>query len=85
MVRLAAELLSEQITPVRIVSLSDQGGEPQGEFISNQQQFHFKFTRDGMVTYRPKTQGAREDSQHQSADLQRRLQLLRSGIEGSRK
>jgi hypothetical protein len=80
MVQLATQLLSEQINPVRIVSLSDQDGEPQGEFISNQQRFVFKFTRDGTVTYKPKTQRAREDSSADVADLQRRLQRLRSGI-----
>jgi hypothetical protein len=64
MVQLATELLSEQIRPVRIVSISDKGGIPQGEFVSNQQRFTFKFTKGGMVTYRPKTQGGggREDS-----------------------
>lgn len=63
MVQLATELLTEQIRPVRIVSLSDEGGEPQGEFVSNQQRFVFKFTRNGEVTYRPKGQGAaREDA-----------------------
>jgi hypothetical protein len=53
MVQLATELLSEQIRPVRIVSISDAGGEPQGEFVSNQMRFTFKFTKSGMVTYRP--------------------------------
>lgn len=80
MVQLATQLLSEQITPVRIVSLSDQGGEPQGEFISNQQRFVFKFARDGTITYRPSSQGTREDSRHHVADLERRLQRLRSGL-----
>jgi lipoate-protein ligase B len=56
MVQLATQLLSEQIQPVRILSISDEGGEPQGEFVSNQQRFVFKFTRGGEVTYRPKGQ-----------------------------
>lgn len=78
MVRLATDLLSEQIRPVRIVSLSDEGGEPHGEFDSNQQRFIFRFTTDGTVTYRPKTQRAREDGQYHVDDLQRRIQQLRS-------
>lgn len=57
MVQLATELLREQIRPVRIVSISDEGGEPRGEFVSNQQRFVFKFTKSGMVTYRPNGTG----------------------------
>lgn len=80
MVQLATELLSEQIRPVRIVSLSDEGGEPQGEFVSNQQRFVFKFTRGGEVTYRPKNQGtqgaAREDAL--ASRLERITAILRA-------
>jgi hypothetical protein len=79
MVQLATELLSEQIRPVRIVSISDAGGEPQGEFVSNQIRFTFKFTKGGMVTYKPKGQGqgggGREDS-----DLQARIERIKTRL-----
>lgn len=79
MVQLATELLSEQIRPVRIVSLSDAGGEPQGEFVSNQMRFVFKFTRSGEVTYRPKSQAAREDARPGlEGRIERMNTLLRS-------
>lgn len=81
MVQLATELLSEQIRPVRIVSLSDQGGEPQGEFVSNQQRFTFKFTKSGMVTFRPaNTQSDRGDSRMDAVNgrLERMKTLLRA-------
>jgi hypothetical protein len=80
MLQLATELLSEQIRPVRILSLSDEGGEPQGEFESNRQRFVFKFTRAGEVTYRPKAQGEadREDSRSPGDDLQARLERVRA-------
>lgn len=92
MVQLATQLLSEQIRPVRIVSISDQGGEPQGEFVSNQQRFTFKFTKAGMVTYRPKAMGQsiqsdqsdqsdRGDSRSQT--LQARLDRMKTALEGS--
>lgn len=79
MVQLATQLLSEQIRPVQIVSLSDQGGEPQGEFVSNQQRFVFKFTKGGEVTYRPKgtsQSGDRGDSRSQT--LQARLDRVKT-------
>jgi hypothetical protein len=81
MVKLATELLSEHIRPVRIVSISDAGGEPQGEFVSNQMRFTFKFTKDGMVTYQPKTQGGggRGDS-----DLQARIERMKTRLGASR-
>ena len=79
MVQLATELLSEQIRPVRIVSISDVGGEPQGEFVSNQMRFTFKFTKGGMVTYQPKTQGGRGDS-----DLQARIERMKTRLGASR-
>ena len=79
MVQLATELLSEQIRPVRIVSISDAGGEPQGEFVSNQMRVTFKFTKGGMVTYQPKTQGGRGDS-----DLQARIERMKSRLGASR-
>jgi hypothetical protein len=84
MVQLATELLSEQIRPVRIVSLSDEGGEPQGEFESNRQRFVFKFTRAGMVTYQPKAQGSagREDSRS-PGDLQARMERMRARLGAS--
>lgn len=80
MVQLATQLLSEQIRPVRIVSISDQGGEPQGEFVSNQQRFTFKFTKSGMVTYRPKAMGQsdRGDSFERSQTLQARLDRVKT-------
>lgn len=82
MVQLATQLLSEQIRPVRILSISDQGGEPQGEFVSNQQRFVFKFTKSGMVTYRPKgtAQGDRGDGRGDGlqARLDRVKNLLRA-------
>ena len=79
MVQLATELLSEQIRPVRIVSISDAGGEPQGEFVSNQQRFTFKITKGGMVTYKPKGQGGgRGDS-----DLQARIERMKTCLEAS--
>lgn len=82
MVQLATELLSEQITPVRIVSISDQDGEPQGEFVSNQQRFVFKFTKGGVITYRPKILGesGREDSLQ---DLQIRIDRVRRALRAS--
>lgn len=84
MVQLATELLSEQIRPVRIVSISDAGGEPQGEFVSNQQRFTFKFTKGGMVTYKPKGQGGggREDSTTQD-DLQARIERIKARLGAS--
>jgi hypothetical protein len=80
MVQLATELLSEQIRPVRIVAISDAGGEPQGEFISNQTRFTFKFTKGGMVTYKPKGQGGggREDS-----TLQARIERMKARLGAS--
>jgi len=80
MVTLATELLSEQIRPVRIVSISDAGGEPQGEFVSNQQRFIFRFTNDGMVTYKPKGQGGggREES-----DLLARIERIKTRLGAS--
>lgn len=82
MVKLATELLSEQIRPVQIVSLSDQGGEPQGEFVSNQQRFTFKFTKSGMVTFRPANtvQSDRGDSRMAAVNgrLERMKTLLRA-------
>jgi hypothetical protein len=80
MVQLATELLSEQIRPVQIVSISDAGGEPQGEFESNQQRFTFRFTRGGRVTYKPKGQGSggREDS-----DLQARIERMKTRLGAS--
>jgi hypothetical protein len=82
MVQLATELLSEQIRPVRIVSISDSGGEPQGEFVSNQMSFTFKFTKSGMVTYRPKVQGGgdREDSSTTPDDLQVRIARIKTRL-----
>lgn len=84
MVQLATELLSEQIRPVRIVSISDAGGEPQGEFVSNQQRFTFKFTKSGMVTYKPKGQGGggREDSGTQD-DLHARIERMKARLGAS--
>ncbi len=84
LVQLATELLSEQIRPVRIVSISDAGGEPQGEFISNQQRFIFKFTKGGMVTYKPKGQGGggREDSGSQE-DFQARIERMKARLGAS--
>lgn len=84
MVQLATELLSEQIRPVRIVSISDQGGEPQGEFVSNQQRFTFRFTKSGMVTYRPKgtAQGDRGDSRMDG--VQARLERIKTLLRASR-
>jgi hypothetical protein len=84
MVQLATELLSEQIRPVRIVSISDAGGEPQGEFVSNQQRFIFKFTRSGLVTYKPKDQGGagREDSGSQEG-LQARIERMKARLGAS--
>ena len=80
MVQLATALLSEHISPVRIVSISDAGGEPQGEFVSNQMRFTFKFTKGGMVTYKPKAQGSggREDS-----DFQARIERMKARLGGS--
>lgn len=84
MVQLATELLSEQIRPVRIVSLSDQGGEPQGEFVSNQQRFVFRFTKGGQVTYRPKgtVQSDRGDSRMDG--VQARLERIKTLLRASR-
>jgi hypothetical protein len=84
MVQLATELLSEQIRPVRIVSISDAGGEPQGEFVSNQMRFTFKITRGGVVTYKPKGQGGggREDSTTPD-DLQARIERMKTRMGGS--
>ena len=87
MVQLATELLSEQIRPVRIVSISDQGGEPQGEFVSNQQRFTFRFTKSGMVTYRPKgtVQGERGDRGDSRMDgVQARLERIKTLLRASR-
>lgn len=78
MVQLATELLSEQIRPVRIVSISDQGGEPQGEFVSNQQRFTFKFTKSGMVTYRPKAMGRADRGDSRVEALQARLDRVKT-------
>lgn len=78
MVRLATEILSEQIRPVRIVSLSDDGGEPQGEFVSNQQNFTFRFTKGGMVTYRPKTMGQSDRGDSRIQNLQARLDRVKT-------
>ena len=82
MVQLATQLLSEQIRPVRIVSISDAGGEPQGEFVSNQMRFTFRFTKSGMVTYRPKAQGGggREDSSTTPDDLQVRIARIKTRL-----
>lgn len=77
MVQLATELLSEQIRPVRIVSISDQGGEPQGEFVSNQQRFVFKFTKGGEVTYRPKGTSQSDRGDSRADRLQARLDRLK--------
>jgi hypothetical protein len=84
MLRLATELLSEQIRPVRILSISDAGGEPQGEFVSNQQRFTFRFTKSGMVTYQPKAQGGagREDSRS-PGNLQERMERMRARLGAS--
>jgi hypothetical protein len=84
MVQLATELLSEQIRPVRIVSISDAGGEPQGEFVSNQMRFTFKFTKGGMVTYKPKGQGSggREDSTTPD-DLQACIERMKARLGAS--
>ncbi|MCT4367063.1 MAG: hypothetical protein N3Z28_05260 [Synechococcaceae cyanobacterium MAG-AL2] len=80
MVQLATQLLMEQINPVRILSMSDEGGIPSGTFESNRQQFTFKFTRSGLVTYKPQRQGSagREDSglSDRLARLQDRLSSL---------
>lgn len=78
MVQLATELLSEQIRPVRIVSISDQSGEPQGEFVSNQQRFMFKFTKSGMVTYRPKAMGQSDRGDSRTQALQARLDRVKT-------
>lgn len=78
MVQLATELLSEQIRPVRIVSISDQGGELQGEFVSNQQRFTFKFTKSGMVTYRPKAMGRSDRGDSRIQALQARLDRVKT-------
>jgi hypothetical protein len=85
MVQLATELLSEQIRPVRIVSISDAGGEPQGEFVSNQMRFTFKITRGGVVTYKSKGQGggSREDSGSQEG-LQARIERMKTRLGASR-
>jgi hypothetical protein len=84
MVQLATQLLSEQIRPVRIVSISDAGGEPEGEFVSNQMRFTFKFTKSGMVTYRPKVQGGgREDSSTTPDDLQVRIARMKTRLGAS--
>jgi hypothetical protein len=77
MVQLVTELLSEQIRPVRILSISDQGGEPQGEFVSNQQRFTFKFTKSGMVTYRPKGTGQSDRGDSRIDALQARLERMK--------
>jgi hypothetical protein len=82
MVQLATELLSEQIRPVQIVSISDQGGEPQGEFISNQQRFVFRFTRSGMITYRPKTMGGNDPER--TDGVQARLDRFKANRRASR-
>jgi hypothetical protein len=78
MVQLATMLLSEQIRPVQIVSISDSNGEPQGEFISNQQRFTFKFTKSGMITYRPKAQGGSEEGRSDSA--RERLERIKARL-----
>ncbi len=78
MVQLATQLLSEQIRPVQIVSISDANGEPQGEFISNQQRFTFKFTKSGMITYRPKAQGGSEEGRSDSA--RERLERIKARL-----
>lgn len=85
MVQLATQLLSEQIGPVRILSISDQGGEPQGEFVSNQQRFVFKFTKSGMVTYRPKgTATGQSDRGDGLGDgLQARLDRVKTMLGGA--
>lgn len=80
MVQLATQLLSEQIRPVRIVSISDQGGEPQGEFVSNQQRFTFKFTKGGMVTYKPKGQGQGGTDEGRSDGLQQRIDQIKAQL-----
>ena len=84
MLQLATELLSEQIRPVHILSLSDEGGEPQGEFESNRQRFTFKFTRAGEVTYKPKGQGGggREDSDIHDG-LQARIERMKARLGAS--
>lgn len=80
MVQLATQLLSEQIRPVRILSISDQGGEPQGEFVSNKQRFMFKFTRGGQVTYRPKGTGQSDRGDSQADGLQARLDRMKTRL-----
>ena len=81
MVKLATELLSEQIQPVRITSISDAGGEAQGEFTSNQMRFRFKMTRSGMVTYQPKTPGTgREDAATTAESLIERIKARLQGV-----
>ena len=84
MVQLATELLSEQIRPVRIVSLSDQGGEPQGEFVSNQQRFTFRFTKSGMVTFRPVSTVQSDRGDSRMGDLQGRLERMKTMLRASR-
>lgn len=83
MVQLATQLLSEQIRPVRIISISDQGGEPQGEFVSNQQRFVFKFTKSGMVTYRPKDSGQGDRGDSRVDGLQARLDRVKTILKGA--
>ena len=78
MVQLATQLLSEQIRPVRILSISDQGGEPQGEFVSSQQRFVFKFTKSGMVTYRPRGSSQDDRGDSRADGLQARLDQVKN-------
>jgi len=81
MVRLATQLLSEQIQPVRITSISDAGGEPQGEFVSNQMRFRFRFTKAGQVTYQPKT--TKEPDRGDAMDeAQARIDRLKASLAG---
>lgn len=69
---------------MRIVLISDAGGEPQGEFVSNLIRFTFKFTKGGMVTYKPKGQGrgGREDSTTPN-DLQARIERIKTSLGAS--
>lgn len=80
MVQLATQLLSEHIQPVRITSISDAGGEPQGEFVSNQMRFVFKFTKAGRVTYQPKTPGADRGDSEMTAEA--RIERLKARLRG---
>lgn len=83
MVKLATELLSEQIRPVRILSMSDQGGEPQGEFVSNQTRFVFKITKSGEVTYRPKSTAQNDRGDSRNDTLQARLDRMKTMLRAS--